>query len=134
MVLSQYIIETFVKVLDYLQKTKTLKTWSEFCYWTKVKAKYVFLTTVMLLNEIQAFFVSLCFFRANVFQTKLDNISFSLSLTWRRTNYQTIKFLRLYLQNSKRNQKWKTLRGQARNQEFFRAGEVFKNKGTWTNI
>ena len=30
----------------------------------------------MLLNEIQACFLSLCFFRANVFQVKLDNISF----------------------------------------------------------
>ena len=35
-----------IKVLEYLQETKTLKmtffSWSEFCYWTKVKAKYVF--------------------------------------------------------------------------------------------
>ena len=30
----------------------------------------------MLLNEIQAFFVSLCFFRADIFRVKLDNISF----------------------------------------------------------
>ena len=44
-------------------------SWSEFYYWTKVKAKYVFLTKIMLLNEIQAFFVSFCFFA-------LDNISF----------------------------------------------------------
>ena len=57
----------------------------------------------MLLNEIQAFLASLCFFRANVFQVKLDNISFPF--TWRRTNYQKIKFLQLYLQNSKRNEK-----------------------------
>ena len=57
----------------------------------------------MLLNEIQAFFASLCFFPANVFQVKLDNISFPF--TWRRTNYQKIKFLQLYLQNSKRNEK-----------------------------
>ena len=34
----------------------------------------------MLLNEIQAFFASLCFFRANVFQVKLDNISFLFKL------------------------------------------------------
>ena len=33
------------------------------------------LTKIMLLNEIQAFFVSL-FFRADVFQVKLNNISF----------------------------------------------------------
>ena len=35
-----------LKVLEHLQKTKTLKmtffSWSEFCYWTKVKAKHVF--------------------------------------------------------------------------------------------
>ena len=35
-----------IKVLEYLQETKTLKmtffSWSEFCYWTKVKTKYVF--------------------------------------------------------------------------------------------
>ena len=40
------------------------------------------------------------FFRVNVFQVELDNISFLFN-----TNYQTIKFLRLYLQNSKRNEK-----------------------------
>ena len=47
----------------------------------------------MLLNEIQACFVSL-FFRANVFQVKLDNISFLFKFNRRHTNYQTIKFLR----------------------------------------
>ena len=35
-----------IKILEYLQKMKTLKMtfffWSEFCYGTKVKAKYVF--------------------------------------------------------------------------------------------
>ena len=34
------------KVLEYLQKTKTLEnnffSWSGFWYWTKVKTKYVF--------------------------------------------------------------------------------------------
>ena len=49
---------------------------TEFCYWTKVKAKYVFLTKIMLLNEMQAFFCFFMFFRANVTQVKLDNISF----------------------------------------------------------
>ena len=34
----------------------------------------------MLLNKIQAFYASLCFFRANVFQVKLDNISFPFKL------------------------------------------------------
>ena len=38
----------YFKILEYLQKTKTLKSnvfsWSEFCYSTKVRAKYVFLT------------------------------------------------------------------------------------------
>ena len=52
-----------------------------------------------------ASFASLCFFRANVSKVKLDNISFSLSLTWRHTNHQTIKFLPLYLQNLKINEK-----------------------------
>ena len=41
------------------------------------------------------------FFRVKVFQVKLDNISFLFN-----TNYQTIKFLRLYLQNSKWNEKY----------------------------
>ena len=40
------------------------------------KGKIYFLTKIMHLNEIQACFVSLCSFRANVFQIKLDNISF----------------------------------------------------------
>ena len=94
------------KVLEYLQKTKTLKndffSWSELCYWAEVKAKYVFLTKIMLLNEIQAFFVSLCFFALMFFKSNSTTFRFSLSLTWRHTHYQTIKFLRLYLQNSKR--------------------------------
>ena len=45
------------------------------------------------------------FFHANVFQVWLDSISFFLRLTWRHTNNETIKFLRLYLQISKRNEK-----------------------------
>ena len=45
------------------------------------------------------------FFRTNDFHVKLDNISFLWTLTWRHTNYQTIKFRRLYLQYSKRNEK-----------------------------
>ena len=45
------------------------------------------------------------FFRANVFPVKLDNILFLFEFNRRHTNYQTIKFLRLYLQNSKRNEK-----------------------------
>ena len=59
----------------------------------------------MLLNEIQTCFGSLCFFRADVFQVKLDNISFLFKFKWRHTNYQTIKFLRLCSQDSKRNEK-----------------------------
>ena len=45
---------------------------------------------------------SFMFFRANISQIKLDKVSF---LLWRHTNYQTIKFFWLYLQNSKRNEK-----------------------------
>ena len=41
------------------------------------------------------------FFRTNISQVKLDNISFLL--TWRQTNHQTIKFFQLYLKNSKGN-------------------------------
>ena len=53
----------------------TIFSWSEFCYWTYVKAKYVF-------NKNSAFkrntspFCFFMFFRVNVFQAKLDNISF----------------------------------------------------------
>ena len=61
----------------------------------------------MLLNEIEACFVSL-FFRANVFQVKLDNISFLFKFNRRHTNYQTIKFLRLCLQYSKNKRKVNT--------------------------
>ena len=60
-------------------KTKNFKneffSWSDFCYWTKVRTKYV-------LNKSKAFkrntslFCFVVFFRANVFQVKLDNISF----------------------------------------------------------
>ena len=78
MVLSQYIIETFVKVLEYLQKNENFKnyffSWSEFCYWTKVKAKYVFLTKIMLLNEIQALFFLYVFFAQTFF--KPNSITF----------------------------------------------------------
>ena len=59
----------------------------------------------MLLNEIQAFFGSLCFFALTFFKSNLITFCFSLSLTWRHTNYETIKFLRLCLQNSNRNEK-----------------------------
>ena len=58
----------------------------------------------MLLNKKQAFFYFFMFFRADVFQVKLDKIS-SLFKTWRHTNYQTIKFLWLYLKYLKRNEK-----------------------------
>ena len=50
-------------------------SWSDFCYWTKVRIKYVF-------NKSKAFkrntslFCFVTFFRANVFQVKLDKISF----------------------------------------------------------
>ena len=53
---------------------KWLFSWLEFCNWTKVKVKHVFLTKIMLLNKIQVFFISLCFFALTFF--KLDNISF----------------------------------------------------------
>ena len=56
-------------------------SWSEFCYWTKVKAKYAFLTKVMLLNEIQAFFVSLRFFAQVFLKSNWITFRFSLSLT-----------------------------------------------------
>ena len=54
----------------------------------------------MFLNEIQAIFVFFMFFRANVSQVKLDNISFLFKFNRRHTNYQTIKFLQLYLQKT----------------------------------
>ena len=82
---------------------RKLQKWL-FFFGTKIKAKHVF-TKNMLLNEIQAFFVSLCFFALTFFKSNSITFRFSLSLTWRLTNYQTIKFLRLYLQNSKRNKK-----------------------------
>ena len=53
----------------------------------------------MLLNEVRLFFVTL-FFYTNAFQAKLNNMT-----SWRHTNYQTIKFLWLYLQNSKIKEK-----------------------------
>ena len=70
-------------------------SWSEFCYWTKVKAKYVFLIKIMLLNEKQTFFVCLCFFGLTFL--KSNSLTFRFSLTWRDTKYQTIKFFSLYL-------------------------------------
>ena len=78
---------------------------SEFCYWAKVKAKHVIKQKIMLLNEIQAFFVSVCFFVLMLFRSNSVTFRFSLSSTWPHTNYQTMKFLPLYLQNSKRNEK-----------------------------
>ena len=45
------------------------------------------------------------FFRANVFQVELDNISFLFKFNLTSYNYQMIKFLRLCLQNSTRNEK-----------------------------
>ena len=45
------------------------------------------------------------FFRSNIFQVNSITFRFSFSLTLRHTNYQTIKFLRLYLQDSRRNEK-----------------------------
>ena len=59
----------------------TLFSWSEFCYWTKIKAEYAFLTKVMLLNEIQAFFVSLRFFAQAFLNSIWITFRFSLSLT-----------------------------------------------------
>ena len=44
----------------------------------------------MLLNVIQAFLVSLCFFELTFL--KSNSIKFRFSLTLRHTNYQTIKF------------------------------------------
>ena len=74
-----------IKVLEYLQKNENFKndffTWSEFCYWTKVKAKHVFLTKIMLLNEMQAFFVSLWFFAVTFFKSNSITFRFSLSLS-----------------------------------------------------
>ena len=55
----------------------------------------IFLTKIMLLNEMQAFFVSKCFF-AMFFKSNLITFCFSLSLTWHHTNYQMIKFSWLY--------------------------------------
>ena len=76
-------------------------------YWAKVKPKHFF-------NKNNAFkrntslFCFFMFFRTNVFQVKLDNISFLFKFNRRHTNYETIKFLRLCLQNSNRNEKVNT--------------------------
>ena len=57
---------------------------------------------MMLLNEIQAFFISSCFFELTFL--KSNSITFRFSLTERHTTYQTVEFFWLYLQNSKRNE------------------------------
>ena len=49
------------------------------------------------------FFVSLCFFALTFL--KPNSITFRFSLTWRHTNYRTIKFFPLYLQNPKNKRK-----------------------------
>ena len=57
----------YLKVLEYIQKKKTLKMaffhWSESCCWSKenIKGKICFLNKDNVLNEILAFFVSICF-------------------------------------------------------------------------
>ena len=91
---------TFV---SYRQKTKTLKitffSWSEFCYWTKVK--YVFFKKNNPFKRNTSLSCFFMFFRVNFSQVKLYNISFLFKFNRPHTNYQTIKFLRLCLQNSK---------------------------------
>ena len=87
---DQILLSGCLKVLEYLQKIKTLKitlSCTKFCYWTKVKAKHVFLSKIMLWNEIQAFFVSVCFFVLMFFKSNSVTFCFSLSLTWCHTNY-----------------------------------------------
>ena len=51
---------------------------------------------------MQAFF---CFFMFFFVFLKSNSITFRFSLTWRHTNYRTIKSFPLYLQKSKRNEK-----------------------------
>ena len=95
------------RVLEYLQKTKTLKmtffSWWEFCYRNKGKVKYLFFNKSNAFKRNASLFYFYVFFRANVSEVKLYNISFLF--IWRYTNYQAIKFFLLYLQNSKRNEK-----------------------------
>ena len=47
----------------------------------KSKGKICFLTKMMLLNEIQAFFVSLCFFAQTFLKSNWIIFRFTLSLT-----------------------------------------------------
>ena len=60
-------IKSHVQGLGVTSKNESFKndffSWSKFCYCTKLKAKYVFLTKTMLSNETKAFFVSLYFSR-----------------------------------------------------------------------
>ena len=76
----------FFKVLEYLQKTETLKIifflirvlvldWS--------KGKICFLLNIMLINVIQAFYVSLCFFALTflTFLKSLDKVSLLFNMT-----------------------------------------------------
>ena len=97
-----------LKVLEYLQKAKTLKMTFSLgqSFAIELKKKHnMFLTKIMLLNEIQAFFISLRFLALIFSKSNWITFRFSLSLTSYHTNYQTIKFPRLNLQNSKRSEK-----------------------------
>ena len=64
--LLQYLLHKCydLKVLDgVLWKNENFKnnffSWSEFCYWTKIKTRHVFLTKIMLLNKIYTFLIFL---------------------------------------------------------------------------
>ena len=84
--------------MEYLQKTKTLKMTffldqSFAIDWTEVKIKYVFLTKIMLLNEIQVSFVSLCFFALTFF--KSNSITFYLIFISRSNSFGSVSIYKV---------------------------------------
>ena len=95
--------QTFFKVLEYVQKTETLKITffldQNFATGIKKRQNMFFL---MKINEIQAFFISLCFFSLTVL--KSNSITFRFSLTRHHTNYQTIKFSALFTKLKKKRE------------------------------
>ena len=81
--LLQYLLHKCydLKVLDgVLWKNENFKnnffSWSEFCYWTKIKVKYVFNKNNAFKINITSLFCFFMLFRANIFQVEIDNISF----------------------------------------------------------
>ena len=94
-----FIARTYFKVLEYLQK------WLFFLdHSFAIELKAIYFSNKN--NDFKGNAVLFCFFFFFVRTfLKSNSITFCFSVTWRHTNYQTIKFFPHSLQNSKRNKK-----------------------------